>query len=68
MSRPSKREYEIRFSSKGYPFRVYPVPQIKPGLLDAVVYLYPSIEAANSNDQAGGSGFSLVYPAAREMG
>ncbi len=48
-----------RYSYHGHPYQVWekPVPRIKDALLDCVVYLYDSVQAANDGEPFGGSGF-----------
>lgn len=53
-----------RVASDGTPFRVWrrAVPRVPDFLLDSVIYLYESEEAADRGDSAGGSGFLVGVP------
>ncbi len=56
--------YELRYSARGYPYRVWkkPVPRISDDILDSVVYLYPSVTDAEAGEKAGGTGFLVGVP------
>jgi hypothetical protein len=70
-------EHEVRYAGAGYPggyelrrsrhgeiFYVWkqPVPRIDNQILDCVVYLYPSVAAAEAGESAGGTGFLVSIP------
>lgn len=58
------REPEIRLSSSGFPFIAWKrglMPRIADDFLDCVFYLYPSREAAEKGEEAGGTGFWVSY-------
>ena len=56
--------YERRYSLRGQPFYVWkkPVPRISDQILDCVVYVYPSVDDAQSGEMWGGSGFLIGLP------
>jgi hypothetical protein len=61
---PCSGGYELRYSERGYPFRVWksPVPLIADWFLNCVVYLYPSADYAVDGVAIGGTGFLVWVP------
>lgn len=57
-------KYELRYSVRGQPFYVWerPMSRIHDWMLDCVVYLYPSAEAADVGEAVGGTGFLVWVP------
>lgn len=59
MVNPSHGRFETRYSERGYAVQVWvcDMPRIDDGLLDSIVYLFPSEAAAEDGEKLGGSGF-----------
>ena len=56
--------YEVRYSLRGHPFYVWKrfMPRINDKIVDSVVYLYPSVDAAKDGERFGGTGFLVSVP------
>ena len=62
-------KWVVRKSARGYDYRVWrrgSMPRIHNQFLECSVYLYPSKEAAEKGERAGGSGFLISIKAAVE--
>jgi hypothetical protein len=59
------RYWRKRESLRGYQYWVWEkaMPYIPENLLDCAIYLFPSVEAAQKGESAGGSGFLVGMPA-----
>ncbi len=61
---PHPGGYELRRTLRGHSFYVWRkrVPRISDQILDCVIYLYPSVAAAQAGEAAGGTGFLVAVP------
>src|SRR5688500_19015445 len=59
-----KLKPKVIYSNTGIPFTVWEkeMPRINEVFLDCVVYLYPTVEDAETGYASGGTGFLVGYP------
>jgi hypothetical protein len=64
--RNESERFLTRYSTRDHAYQELdlPMPRIPDGALEGIIYLYPSVLDAESDSQAGGTGFFVMVPSA----
>ena len=66
---PPSHRTQVKISSRGRPYLDWePMPRVPDEYLECIVYLYPSIPAADAGEKVGGTGFIVAVESETDLG